>query len=171
MGLQEIALTLTLSLAAWTDWREHRIYNVLLGPALFLALAIHIVQGGWVGLSASLWGTTIGFGLLLLPYLLGGMGAGDVKLLAVIGAFGGARFVLTGFLYGAIIGGIFSAALLARRHVLVATFKRYLLLLPFLSNLSILGEDMRAARQEKFPYGIALCLGTFLAFFLPLRGL
>lgn len=171
MGLQEIGLTVTLSLAAWTDWREQKIYNALLAPAFLFAVGIHLIENKWDGLAFSLLGTLLGFVLLLLPYLLGGMGAGDVKLLAVIGAFGGARFVLTSFLFGAIIGGIFSVILLIRRRALIFTLKRFLLLLPFFANPGILREDMRSARQEKFPYGIALTIGSLIALYLPLRGL
>lgn len=140
MGLNDIALTLTLGIAAFTDFREHRIYNKLLVPAFGLAILLQIYFQGWIGLQQSLFGALIGFLILLIPYLLGGMGAGDVKLLAVIGAFGGAAFVLTSFLYGALVGGIISVGLLARRG-----FK---------------------ASKEKFPYGIAIALGTLFAMFV-----
>lgn len=169
MGLNEVALGLTLSIAAYTDWREHRIYNKLLGPAFLFALIFHTLNGGTVGIKLSLYGALLGFTLLLLPYFLGGMGAGDVKLLAVIGAFGGPDFVMISFLYGAVIGGIISAALLIRRNALGVTLKRFLLILPLFS-VDSLREDMREARQERFPYGIAIVLGTVFAFFLTLGG-
>lgn len=140
MGLNEVALALTLGVAAFTDFREHRIYNKLLGPAFVSAIVMQIYFKGWAGLQQSLFGALLGFIILLIPYLLGGMGAGDVKLLAVIGAFGGAHFVFTSFLYGAIVGGIISAVLIARRGL--------------------------KALKEKFPYGIAIALGTLLALFL-----
>lgn len=170
MGLNEVAFGLTLSIAAYTDYREHRIYNKLLGPAFLFALILHTKNGGFSGIKMSLTGALLGFCLLLLPYFLSGMGAGDVKLLAVIGAFGGANFVFETFLYGAIIGGIISAVLLARRKALVVTLKRFLLILPFLTKPQFLTDGMREARQEKFPYGIAIVLGTVLAFFFPLGG-
>lgn len=169
MGLSEVALSITLSIAAYTDWRERRIYNKLLGPAFLLAIILHAFSGGLDGFRISIYGAILGFALLLLPYFLGGMGAGDVKLLAVIGAFGGPEFVVHSFLYGAIIGGIISAGYLSRRGALGVTLKRFLLILPFFS-MDSLKEDMSEARQEKFPYGIAIVLGTVLAFFFPLGG-
>lgn len=169
MGLNEVALGLTLSIAAYTDWREHRIYNKLLGPAFLFALIFHSLSEGKAGIKLSLYGALLGFTLLLIPYFLGGMGAGDVKLLAVIGAFGGPAFVMISFLYGAAIGGIISAALLLRRKALGVTLKRFLLILPLFS-VDSLKEDMREARQERFPYGIAIVLGTVLAFFFSLGG-
>ena len=170
MGVNEVALGLTLGVAAFTDWREHKIYNKLLVPAFFTAISIHTFQNGFAGLTSSLMGASIGFALLLLPYLMGGMGAGDVKLLAVIGAFGGASFVLTSFLYGAVIGGLISVFLLARRKALGNTLKHFLLFFPLLQKPQNFSEAIHDARQEKFPYGIAIVLGTLIALFLPLGG-
>ena len=170
MGVNEAALGLTLSIAVFTDWREHKIYNKLLVPAFFTALLLHTFQGGISGLTSSLIGAAIGFSLLLLPYFLGGIGAGDVKLLAVIGAFGGASFVFTSFLYGAIIGGLISILMLARRKALGITLKHFLLFIPVLKKPQNFSESMNEASQEKFPYGIAIALGTLIALFLPLGG-
>ena len=170
MGVNEFALGLTLGMAVYTDWREHKIYNRLLVPAFCIALLLNTFQGGFLGLTSSLMGATIGFALLLLPYFMGGMGAGDVKLLAVIGAFGGASFVFTSFLYGAIIGGLISVFLLVRCGALGNTLKHFLLFLPILQKPKNFSETMINARQEKFPYGIAIALGTVIALFLPLGG-
>ena len=170
MGANEVALGFTLGIAAFTDWREHKIYNKLLIPAFFIALLLQTFQAGISGLTSSLLGAATGFVLLFLPYLMGGMGAGDVKLLAVIGAFGGAPFVFISFLYGAIIGGLISVFLLTRRKAFGNTFKHFLLFLPTLQKPQHIRETMEIARQEKFPYGIAIALGTLIAMFLPLGG-
>lgn len=170
MGVNEVALGLTLGIAVFTDWREHKIYNKLLIPAFLFALVIHTFQSGLSGFTSSLIGAFIGFVLLLLPYILGGMGAGDVKLLAVIGAFGGASFVITSFLYGAIIGGLISVLLLARRKALGNTLKDILLIYPLLQKQPISSEVINDARHEKFPYGIAIVLGTLLALLLTSGG-
>lgn len=168
MGANEVALGLTLGIAAFTDWREHKIYNMLLVPSFFIALMLHALQGGIIGLEKSLLGAVIGFALFLIPYFMGGMGAGDVKFLAVIGAFGGPHFVLVSFLYIAIIGGVISGFLLARRKALGNTLMHYLLFFPTLRKPQNFSEAMRVARQEKFPYGIAIVLGTLITLFMPL---
>lgn len=170
MGLNEVALGLTIGLAAWTDWRWHKIYNKLLGPAFLLAIFLHGIEGGLAGVGTSLLGALVGFSLLLIPYFLGGMAAGDVKFLAVIGAFGGSQFVFTSFLYGAIIGGVISAILLVRRGALGVTLKRFLLVLPVMSKAKDWEELVRDARQEKFPYGVAIAMGTVLALLIPFGG-
>ena len=81
----------------WTDGRRHKIYNKVLLPFLLAALMIQPI--------ISLEGAVLGFLFLLLPYISGGIGAGDVKLLAVFGALLGPHLIITAFLYGAMIGG------------------------------------------------------------------
>ncbi len=164
----EMALGVMIAIAAWTDWQYQKISNKLLAPAFVTALILQGLLHGWSGIRSALLGTLAGLALLLIPYLLGGMGAGDVKFLAVIGSFGGAGFVVTSFLYGAILGGLIAVILLVRRRALGATFKHFLLLFPFINQKSILHEDVLAAHREKFPYGIALAAGTALAMLWPL---
>jgi len=168
MLLNELALGLTLGVATWTDWKQRKIYNKLLGPAFLIALILQVVQKGWPGIWTCLLGSLVGLSILLIPYLLGGMGAGDVKLLAVIGAFGGVNLVITSFIYGALLGGLVSLVILLRRHALISTFKHIFLLLPFFRKYQDLSEALRTTREEKFPYGIVLVFGTVLAQFLPL---
>ena len=177
MGLYELALGFTLGTAAWTDWRKRKIYNKLLGPAFIFAISLQAAQHGWSGVRFSLIGSLAGIFLLIIPYLMGGIGAGDVKLLGVIGAFGGAHFVVTGCLYGAVLGGFVSVVILIRRHALTAALKRLFLLLPKnlqlyflprLKNSTSLSAEQRAACEEKFPYGLVLIAGTIMAYFWPL---
>ena len=80
-------LIATVLVAAVTDVFTHRIPNNLLAPALVLALLTGIATGGVMGLMSSLAGLVVGFAMLLPIYSMGAMAAGDVKLLAVAGAF------------------------------------------------------------------------------------
>jgi prepilin peptidase CpaA len=80
-------LIATVLVAAVIDVFTHRIPNNLLAPALVLALLTGTATGGVMGLMLSLAGLAIGFAMLLPIYSMGAMGAGDVKLLAVAGAF------------------------------------------------------------------------------------
>lgn len=73
--------------AAAMDLRRFRIANRLSLTVLLTGLAYGGVVGGLAGLGASLAGALFGFGLLILPYSVGGMGAGDVKLAAGLGAW------------------------------------------------------------------------------------
>jgi prepilin peptidase CpaA len=88
-----------------------------------------------------------GLGLLLLPCILGWMGAGDVKLLGAIGALQGPLIVLRAGLYGAVVGGLLSAL------VLTAARRR--------------GELVGTAGRRTLPYGPALAVGTIIALLVP----
>ena len=93
-----LVLFVLLAAAVATDVVNHRIPNLLLLPALGLALMLHTMSGGMDGLITSAGGLTLGLAMLLPLYALGGMGAGDVKLLGVVGSFLGP--------WGAVIAGM-----------------------------------------------------------------
>lgn len=130
-----------LCCASWSDWTERRVPNSLLLSSLGLALVVNLTTLGFNGLLISLSGAAIGFTLLIIPFLLGGIGAGDVKLLMVIGCYGGIDLALFGFIAGAIFGGIIAISLL-------------------------LYNKTSGLRIESIPYAIPLSLGTLLFIFL-----
>jgi len=91
-------LLVLLAAAVVTDLKSHRIPNILLAPALSIALLVHAIHGGADGLFMAVGGLTVGLAMLMPLYLVGGMGAGDVKLLGVVGCFLGP--------WGALIAGM-----------------------------------------------------------------
>jgi prepilin peptidase CpaA len=94
------AVALYMAAAAATDWRLRRIPNWLTVPTALCGLAYHTFwPHGW-GPLASLGGFALGFAILLLPWLLGGGGMGDVKLLAALGAWLGPLLTLVAFALG-----------------------------------------------------------------------
>ena len=84
-----LSLTALVLAVSYKDWRERRVPNVLVFPAAALGLGLNALAG-WDKLARSGMGLAAGFALLFLPYLVGGMRAGDFKLLAAIGALIGA---------------------------------------------------------------------------------
>src|SRR5690242_236558 len=101
-------LLLLLSAAAWHDFHSRRIPNVLVLTGTIAGLLSNAVlpqQMGGLGIFNSFAGLGIGFVLLLPPYLLRAMGAGDVKLMAMTGAFLGAKGVMDAFVYILLAGG------------------------------------------------------------------
>ncbi len=91
-------LSVLLVVAVATDLKSHRIPNLLLLPALSLALMLHAVNAGMVGLLTAIGGLAAGLAMLLPLYAVGGMAAGDVKLLGVVGSFLGP--------WGALVAGL-----------------------------------------------------------------
>jgi len=100
-----------LTAAVATDLKSHRIPNLLLWPALSLSVMLHMTSGGLDGLTVAIGGLALGFAMLLPLYLVGGMGAGDVKLLGIVGSFlgpwgavvAGAGTMIAGAVFGIIV--------------------------------------------------------------------
>lgn len=156
-------LVVTMALVSIaTDLCRRRIYNAVVFPTVFLALLFRGVTGGWEGVWGGLAGFAAGIGLLLLPYIAGGVGAGDVKFLGAVGACGGPLFALHTFLVGAVMGGLVSCYFFKRQGRLWPALKGacFSFLLPGGGRLW-LGES-----GVKFPYGVMFCLGAFVALWL-----
>jgi len=154
--------------AAVLDVREHRIPNYLTVPAalsglLFHSLFPHFLFDGYPwGPLMSLAGFGLGFGLLLLPWLLGGGGMGDVKLLAALGAWLGPMMVLAAFgvsvLAAAVIAMITLFASSCTSGV-AATKKKYLAL-----GRRIGGQKRGISRILPFAVPVAVSTWGVLAY-------
>jgi Flp pilus assembly protein protease CpaA len=94
--------------AAVTDVRKFKVHNLLTLPLLLSGLIYHGSIGGLSGVGTSLLGALFGFGILFLFYLMGGVGGGDVKLLAAIGAWLGMPLVFYVFLASACAAGVYA---------------------------------------------------------------
>ena len=152
-------LAITLLISFITDIRNRRILNIVTFPAMIIGLLYYTVTLGFQGFLYSGSGLLIGFSLLLIPYLLGGMGAGDVKLLAAVGALTGTSFVLHSFFYTALIGGVIGLILLLKRSGIWNVFKSPTYTLYSLLNV----KGIRKSSGVTYPYGVAITLGTVCA--------
>lgn len=103
------------SIGAATDLWKFRVYNALTIPLTLTGLAYHGAAGGWYALSDSMLGVLFGFMVLLVPYLLGLMGAGDVKLMAGAGAWLGLQMTVYAFVVSALISGVLAVFLILYR--------------------------------------------------------
>jgi prepilin peptidase CpaA len=126
---------------------------------LGLGLAVTGVSG------VSVWGSIIGFALgfaLMMPgHLFGATGAGDVKLMAAVGAILGPALVVSAFLFTAIAGGVLAVVVAARRQRLAATLAGTgrLIAAPVEGR-----QELRTApAARKFAYGPAIAIGSVLA--------
>lgn len=98
--------------ATLEDLMRRSISNWLSLAALAAGLVFQALAGGWGGLGQSLLGAVGGFGIFLIFYLLGGMGGGDVKLMAGFGALLGVSRVLEAAFWVALCGGLLAALVL-----------------------------------------------------------
>ncbi len=112
------ALTATASLsAAVMDMRTRRIPNAITFPAMVALLALHAFFSGLPGLKESGLGLAGAFLVFLVPHLFKALGAGDVKLMAAVGAGLGSSALLTAVLFTSLAGGLQFALWLAYIHI------------------------------------------------------
>ncbi len=97
------------------DFRSRRIPNWLTGSTALGALLLHAALGGPNDLGSALLGAALGFGATLLFFLMGGMGAGDVKLMAAVGAVLGFSAMIPALLASAIFGALCGIAVALAR--------------------------------------------------------
>lgn len=177
LGFSDYTLFVLLIICIGTDLKNRRIYNKVLIPFLLAGLVANFLSGSWQGLIESIKGLLVGLALLLIPFARGGIGGGDVKLLAVIGGIKGPAFVISAFLFGAVAGGILALILLAKHRRLLATFAGGL---AAASNLLIrCGVVFRSAgRREKeaeeplhLPYSLAIGAGVLASYYTAVQTL
>jgi prepilin peptidase CpaA len=99
------------SICAVTDLRHFRVPNVVTLPLIATGLAYQLSTAGWHGLFVGLGGAAFGLAVLVVPYLLGAMGAGDVKLLMGIGSWLGRPMTFDVLLAAVLFGGLYSLCL------------------------------------------------------------
>ena len=102
----EILVLVVVLAAAATDIHRRRIPNWLTLSGVCAGLALNTFLSGWRGLGTSVAGLLLGFGAYLLLYALRAMGAGDVKLMAALGAIIGPENWVAVFLASAVAGGV-----------------------------------------------------------------
>jgi prepilin peptidase CpaA len=161
-------LTAVLTAAVFTDLRYQKIPNWLTLPTIILGCAYHIYQKGFAGFLFSIEGAIAGVALLIIPYLMGGMGAGDAKLMGSIGALLGPKGVFIALLLTALIGGIYALGILVYQGFLWSSSRRYWgIFKEFLLTSKF--HYIPPPESEKSPrlrYGVAIALGTLLSVFM-----
>jgi prepilin peptidase CpaA len=158
-------LVTMLAIGSLTDIRTNRIPNLLTLPFALGGMAFNATANGMDGFLFSLAGCAAGIGFLIIPYLMSGMGAGDVKLMGAVGSFLGAKETFEAFLLIALFGGIYSVALIViRRDVFKGFFNEKLLALSSMVMLRqyVPIEIENTGQKPRLKYGVAIALGTIM---------
>jgi prepilin peptidase CpaA len=156
-----VGLGVFLIAAVIEDFARRRISNILTVGAALLALALHFATNGYGGLLNGLGGFAVGLGVFLPFFLMGGMGAGDVKTMAAAGAFLAPWPSLLAAGLSLIAGAMLGLVVLAWRGGFLATIKSYGQSLLFLSSTRRwLRPSLPAVAAQRFPYALAIALGT-----------
>jgi prepilin peptidase CpaA len=167
-------MVLLLLAAVREDVRYHRIPNLFVfwGAGVGILLNVFMPEGlgfasrlpGGVGFLSAIEGLAIGLAVLLPMYLLRVMGAGDVKLMAMVGTFLGAEDVLGAILATFLAGGILSLAYAWKIGVLRRTLQNIRFIL-YSNAVRIAGGSVPTIEDApetagKFPYAVAIAVGT-----------
>jgi prepilin peptidase CpaA len=158
-------LAVLLVLSTWSDVLSKKIPNVLTMPFSACAIILHSYTEGMDGFLFSTAGMAVGIGLLIVPYILSGMGAGDVKLMGAVGAFLGAKATLEAFIFIALAGGVYSLALiLFRRDAFKGFFGEKLMVLSSMVMLRqyvpLQTQTESSGQKPRLKYGVAIAFGT-----------
>jgi len=146
------------------DLRSRRIPNRLTGLAFLTALIANTFLNARRGLLDSLAAGLLAGGVFAIMFFLGGMGGGDVKLMAAVAAFGGLGRLPLLLLATALAGGGLALAVAAYRGALCATTRR--MMAWAVPNRSSLNRNSDCAPRRLFiPYGVAIALGALLTFY------
>ncbi|WP_138419518.1 A24 family peptidase [Aquibacillus sediminis] len=160
-----VLLFTVLLICIITDLKERKIYNKVIFPSLLLAIILHGIFYGFSGILFSLSGFGVGLAILLIPYLMGGMGAGDVKLLALIGAIKGTTFVVLTSVYMAMLGGVIGIVILVFNRRFLSRLKKFLFSIKRV-RYGLKPDPLfdKNNLQAMFPYGVAITGGAVLAY-------
>ena len=132
-----------------------------------IGMAMNLIILGGEGFLFSIKGLAAGMALLLIPYMMGAMGAGDVKLMGVVGAFLGAEGVFHACIISLLFGGIYAVILIIIKGNVVLFLKRYWLML---RNL-LMHRQIQYIQPSpgEFPpklcFGLAIAVGTIFTIF------
>ena len=162
MSIPNAILVIVLAVSLYTDLKQRKILNSITVPAAAAGLLYNCAAGGLAGAKLSLGGLLAGFALLLIPFLMGGIGAGDVKLLAAVGAIKGPAFVINAGLCSALAGGILALMLLLYRGIFLEVLKNTAWGLVTLKGTFLTRGNMMGGA---FPYGVAIFAGTLFTLF------
>lgn len=162
-----VVLALVLLICLYTDLRERKIYNVVVFPAIIFGLLYNFYSAGIDGALWAFKGFGLGLAVFFIPFALGGLGAGDVKLMGAIGALMGSQFVLLTAIAAALFGGLIAFGIMLFKGQ-IGNFVRNTMgtLSIFLGNKDIRSFDGLDKKEYSigFPYGVPIALGVLVAY-------
>jgi prepilin peptidase CpaA len=148
-------------IATVIDIRTRRIPNALTAAMSGVGIGLAATGISGVSLGAATVGLLLGFALMLPGHVLGATGAGDVKLMAAVGAIVGPGLVVNAFLFSAIAGGLLAIAVALRRRRLSTTLAGTARLIA--APTEVKREIASATPSSRFAYGPAIAVGSVLA--------
>ena len=158
-------LAAVLIAAAVIDLRRGAVYNWLTYPAILAGLVLGAVQGAASGdtvggLIDHVVGFGFAFGVLLVAYVLGGMGGGDVKLMGAVGALAGWPAALHAVFYSFLVGAALGLILVVWRGRVRILLRRLWMAIRILPLPTATLDEAAGTPTLRVPFGFAVCVGT-----------
>lgn len=168
MNVETLFCITVLIIAVIWDWHQHRIPNWLTVPCCVLGILYQTGLYGFEGLGFSVLGIGTGLALLIVPFCLRAMGAGDVKLMMAMGAWTGAWVVLNAFVWTAVFGGVIGIYMMYRAGMLQEFILKFSSAMhEYKTTRSISNFNLSSSEHPLIlPYGIPIGLGFSTHFFL-----
>lgn len=162
-------VTVVLIVAAVIDGVKLKVPNWITFPLILGGWGYSLASQGFEGLGWSLLGTAVGLLLLLPAYAIGGMGAGDVKLLAGVGAWVYATHTFYAFCVSAIVGAVLAVGMVLYRKSFTKHRLQFMSILREILVIRDPNELSKIAAERKpsmllLPYGIPIAIGTIAYF-------
>ena len=160
---------LAAAVGAGFDVATRRIPNLITGPAFLAGLLLHGALDGWRGGLSALSAGLICGAVFLIFYLAGGMGAGDVKLMAATGCVAGLTNVPHLLLLTALAGGAMALLLAALRGRLSQTVRNVVALTAHHGQAGLKPHpelNVENAAMLRLPYGLAIAAGCLITLYL-----
>ncbi len=166
-GMTCLILVPGILLASWIDYAQRRVPNWLNASLIAIGFAIQGMYFGTEGLVTGFWGMWVGFGVLIVPWLMHGMGAGDVKLMSAIGVWFGPMLTLQSFALGVIIGGVTAVVMILSTRRLKHACANLNIILTKCTNPKLVFAEFGSAKSfgetsQLLPYGVPLTAGSLI---------
>jgi len=168
-----ILMAIALAISVIEDIRRQKIPNLITFPTMVLAVAAHSLSAGMTGFVFSAGGLALGMGLFMIPYLMGGMGAGDVKLMGACGAVFGPKGILAASILVVLAGGLYGWIIIAfhPRHVASRLKRMWEMFKTFAVTFQLtrLPQDS-IGKLPVVKFAIPIALGAFVYMWMNLTG-
>ena len=156
-----------LVIACVTGVRWRRIPNALVVTLALTGFAFSVWVEPWlVGLGRAMGGLALGFGIWIVFYVIGAIGAGDVKLFAAAGAWLGPAATWRAALVGAAIGGVLAIVMLVRERRTRQGLENVMTSISTRS-MAVLATATGGSNSRQLPYGVALACGALVVAWVP----
>jgi prepilin peptidase CpaA len=157
-----------LVFAAFVDVKTRKIPNLITIPLIFFGVVSSLIQSSFWGLAFSFAGIILAFLIFLIPYAMGTLGAGDVKLMMGIGACIGPSMTLWSSVFVMIAGGViafFSLMIKVHPFYPIQLVKGFIFAIIY-KDIKGFINSLKENSVDSIPYGVPILVGTVAAFCL-----